>query len=73
MAALVPNRQMKRSRTSIPIREWEINNLPKFCVVIFSLLKLPLPAPPVLSAVMGVVGIYVGGEAYKWVVEKWFS
>ena len=41
--------------------------------VIFSLLKLPLPAPPVLSAVMGVVGIYVGGEAYKWVVEKWFS
>jgi len=41
--------------------------------VIFSLLRLPLPAPPVLSAVMGVVGIYVGGEIYQWVVQQWFT
>jgi len=41
--------------------------------IIFSLLKLPLPAPPVLPAVMGVVGIYLGGEAFKLIVEKWFS
>ncbi|GGK11669.1 DUF1427 family protein [Caldalkalibacillus thermarum TA2.A1] len=28
---------------------------------LFTLLKLPLPAPPVLAGVMGIVGIYVGG------------
>ncbi|AGB41511.1 XapX domain protein [Halobacteroides halobius DSM 5150] len=27
---------------------------------LFSLLKLPVPAPPTLGAVMGVVGIYLG-------------
>jgi len=27
---------------------------------IFTLLKLPLPAPPVLAGVVGIVGIYVG-------------
>jgi len=41
--------------------------------VIFSLLKLPLPAPPVLSAVMGIVGIYLGGEMYQWVVQNWMT
>jgi XapX domain-containing protein len=41
--------------------------------LIFSFLKLPLPAPPVLSAVMGVVGIYFGGEMYKWIVEHWMT
>lgn len=28
--------------------------------VVFSKLKLPLPAPPQLAGVMGVVGIYLG-------------
>ena len=41
--------------------------------IIFSLLRLPLPAPPVLSAVMGVVGIYLGGELYQWAVQQWFT
>ncbi len=27
---------------------------------IVTLLKLPLPAPPVLAGVMGIVGVYVG-------------
>ncbi|MGP3778477.1 XapX domain-containing protein [Halanaerobium saccharolyticum] len=27
---------------------------------LFSFLKLPIPAPPTLSGVMGIVGIYVG-------------
>jgi len=38
--------------------------------LLFSFLKLPLPAPPVLSAVMGVVGIYFGGEIFKWIAEN---
>ena len=28
--------------------------------VLFSLLKLPLPAPPALAGVLGIVGIYLG-------------
>jgi XapX domain-containing protein len=28
---------------------------------LFKLIKLPLPAPPVLSGVLGIVGIYLGG------------
>jgi XapX domain-containing protein len=28
---------------------------------VFKLIKLPLPAPPVLAGIMGIVGIYFGG------------
>lgn len=41
--------------------------------VIFSLLKLPLPAPPVISGIAGIVGIYLGGLGYSWIVERFFS
>lgn len=41
--------------------------------VIFSLLKLPLPAPPVISGIAGIVGIYLGGVGYNWIVERFFS
>lgn len=40
---------------------------------VFSAIKLPLPAPPVISGIMGIVGIYIGGQAYQLVVEKFFS
>jgi len=30
------------------------------CGIVFSLLKLPVPAPPMLSGVMGVVGVWLG-------------
>ena len=33
--------------------------------VIFSALKLPLPAPPVLAGILGIVGIFLGGELWK--------
>jgi XapX domain-containing protein len=41
--------------------------------LIFSFLKLPLPAPPALAAVMGVAGIYFGGEIFKWIAEHWMT
>lgn len=41
--------------------------------VLFSALKLPIPAPPVLSGVMGIVGVYLGGMGYQWIVERFFS
>lgn len=44
-----------------------------FVGVIFSILKLPLPAPPVISGIAGIVGIYLGGIGYQWIVERFIS
>ncbi|MCX7710178.1 MAG: XapX domain-containing protein [Clostridia bacterium] len=38
--------------------------------ILFALLKLPLPAPPVLSGVLGIVGVYLGGKAFG-VIQKY--
>lgn len=35
--------------------------------IIFSIFKLPLPAPPVLPGVIGIVGIYLGSLICLWV------
>jgi XapX domain-containing protein len=34
--------------------------------ILFKLLKLPIPAPPVLAGVIGIVGVYLGGIAGDW-------
>ena len=39
----------------------------------FSAIKLPLPAPPVLAGILGIVGIYLGGETWKFIAEKFFT
>ena len=41
--------------------------------LIFSLLKLPLPAPPVVAGIAGIVGIYIGSVGYQWLIERFFS
>ena len=41
--------------------------------VLFSLLRLPIPAPPMLSGVMGIVGVYLGAMGYHWLVARFFS
>jgi XapX domain-containing protein len=41
--------------------------------VLFSLFKLPLPAPPVLSGIVGIFGIYLGGVGYQWIIERFSS
>jgi len=41
--------------------------------VIFSLFKLPLPAPPVLSGIVGIFGIYAGGLGYQWIIDRFFT
>ena len=41
--------------------------------IIFSAIKLPLPAPPVLAGILGIVGIYLGGETWKFIAEKFFT
>ena len=41
--------------------------------MIFSAIKLPLPAPPVLAGILGIVGIYLGGATWKVIAEKFFT
>ena len=41
--------------------------------IIFSVLKLPLPAPSVISGIAGIAGIYIGGVGYQWIMERFFS
>jgi len=38
--------------------------------MIFCAIKLPLPAPPALAGVMGIVGIFLGGAAWKLIAER---
>ena len=40
--------------------------------LIFSACRLPLPAPPVLAGVVGILGIYLGGQLWP-VIAKLFS
>lgn len=41
--------------------------------IVFSAIKLPLPAPPVLTGVAGIVGIYLGGVLFQWVTQTWIK
>ncbi|MGC6464437.1 MAG: XapX domain-containing protein [Akkermansiaceae bacterium] len=37
--------------------------------LIFAAFKLPLPAPPVLAGILGIVGIFLGGELWKQIMK----
>ncbi|PLR98780.1 XapX domain-containing protein [Bacillus sp. T33-2] len=37
--------------------------------IVFKFLKLPLPAPPVLPGVLGIVGVYLGGVVGQWIIN----
>lgn len=37
--------------------------------ILFKFMKLPLPAPPVFSAVVGVFGVYFGGLVAEWITK----
>jgi XapX domain-containing protein len=41
------------------------------CGAIFTALKLPLPAPPVLPGVVGIFGVFLGMKVYQFVVANW--
>ncbi|WP_040208680.1 XapX domain-containing protein [Neobacillus jeddahensis] len=38
--------------------------------ILFRFLKLPIPAPPVLSGVLGIFGVYFGGVIADWVLQQ---
>jgi XapX domain-containing protein len=35
---------------------------------LFALLRLPIPAPPALAGITGIVGVYLGFKIYQWVL-----
>jgi XapX domain-containing protein len=37
--------------------------------ILFKFVKLPLPAPPVFSAVMGVFGVWFGGVVAEYIMK----
>ncbi|MDN4524748.1 XapX domain-containing protein [Fictibacillus fluitans] len=37
--------------------------------IIFALFKLPIPAPPALSGIAGIIGIYIGYQLYQWALS----
>ncbi|MCT2534479.1 DUF1427 family protein [Aquibacillus koreensis] len=41
--------------------------------IAFKVLKLPLPAPPVLAGVLGIVGVYSGGVLVDWLARTFFQ
>lgn len=41
--------------------------------IIFTLLKLPVPAPNVLPWVLGIIGIYLGAVLTAFLVKKYFG
>lgn len=41
--------------------------------IVFKFIKLPLPAPPVLPGVIGIVGVYLGGVAGSWIMQQFFK
>ncbi|RBW68678.1 XapX domain-containing protein [Bacillus taeanensis] len=40
---------------------------------IFAFLKLPIPAPPVLSGIMGIFGVYLGYQIFQWLAPLFSS
>lgn len=40
---------------------------------IFALFRLPIPAPPVFSGIIGIVGIYLGYKLFSWIAPMFQS
>ncbi|MFZ4453022.1 XapX domain-containing protein [Salibacterium aidingense] len=36
--------------------------------LLFAVVRLPIPAPPALPGVLGIVGIFLGYKIYQWVL-----
>jgi XapX domain-containing protein len=41
--------------------------------IVFKFIKLPLPAPPVLPGVIGIVGVYLGGVTGSWILQQFLK
>lgn len=41
--------------------------------IVFTAAKLPIPAPPVISGIVGIFGIFLGSQLYQWIIKTYFS
>ncbi|WP_214847670.1 DUF1427 family protein [Exiguobacterium sp. s193] len=41
------------------------------CGVVFTALKLPIPAPPVFPAIVGIFGVFLGMKVFLYVTDHW--
>jgi len=39
------------------------------CGAVFTMIKLPIPAPPVLSGIIGIIGVYLGFVVVSYFVK----
>jgi XapX domain-containing protein len=39
--------------------------------LLFAFLRLPIPAPPALSGIAGIVGIYLGFQIFQIIIAWW--
>ncbi len=42
------------------------------CGLVFKFLKLPSPSPPVFAGIMGIIGIFLGGKLFDFMM-KYFT
>ncbi len=38
---------------------------------LFTLLRLPIPDPPALAGIAGIVGVYLGMRLFQWFMMLW--
>ncbi|BBW97909.1 XapX domain-containing protein [Geobacillus icigianus] len=38
---------------------------------LFTLFRLPIPAPPALAGIAGIVGVYLGMRLFQWLAIFW--
>ncbi|NUK29970.1 DUF1427 family protein [Parageobacillus sp. VR-IP] len=38
---------------------------------LFTLFRLPIPAPPALAGIAGIVGVYLGMKIFEWISYFW--
>lgn len=38
---------------------------------LFTLFRLPIPAPPALAGIAGIVGVYLGMKIFEWISIFW--
>ncbi|MBB5324036.1 XapX domain-containing protein [Anoxybacillus tepidamans] len=38
---------------------------------LFTLFRLPIPAPPAIAGISGIVGVYLGMKAFQWISILW--
>ena len=41
--------------------------------LLFSFLRLPIPAPPVLPGVMGIIGVYLGSVVFQEIASRFMQ